>query len=267
MRRLYESCSTSLPFFSFGSPAIFCTVRPSRKKFSTAKPPPSSVPHSTVRSHLPRSANTPFITAEKASVPAAMCSVSRFVASCIFIKSRSHPAPASGRRPERLVLRPYSRYFFPFLRRNIFTNSAKVHAAAPKPSTMAAKYTHGPSEKRRASQPAPSRHSTGGAASERPSCVSQDRFCKTENQPFFFTRHAPSAAGLRRAPAFCQAFCKYPLCKQHRYLLYLNTPANTIRNPGVPRQAPYKFSRKLCLICSETRVKIHTAECMTKNCR
>lgn len=82
-----------------------------------------------------------------------MCSVSRFVASCIFIKSRSHPAPASGRRPERLVLRPYSRYFFPFLRRNIFTNSAKVHAAAPKPSTMAAKYTHGPSEKRRASQP------------------------------------------------------------------------------------------------------------------
>ena len=44
-------------------------------------------------------------------------------------------APASGRRPERLVLRPYSRYFFPFLRRNMFTNSAKVHAAAPKPST------------------------------------------------------------------------------------------------------------------------------------
>ena len=69
---------------------------------------------------------------------------------------------------------------------------------------MAAKYTHGPSEKRRASQPAPSRHSTGGAASERPSCVSQDRFCKTENQPFFFTRHAP----LRRACAALQPFVK-----------------------------------------------------------
>ena len=143
-------------------------------------------------------------------------------------------------------------------------SAAKRAGDAPRPPPTAVQHAGPPCS---ASQPAPSRHSTGGAASERPSCVSQDRFCKTENQPFFFTRHAPSAAGLRRAPAFCQAFCKYPLCKQHRYLLYLNTHANTIRNPGVPRQAPYKFSQKLCLICSETLEKIHIAECMTKNCR